>query len=102
MSQAVFWRIQLEEHVPGAAAGLKAWIAESAPNNAAWLRVQFIWGVFSENGSALNIAQLRSDSLNWLEHAAVQETQTTSLIIESASNGPDEVGQPTGSVITGN
>jgi ferric-dicitrate binding protein FerR (iron transport regulator) len=63
LSEAVFWRIQLEEYGQEALAGLRAWVAESAENRAAWLRVQCIWAFFGTNSLEPEIVKLRQISL---------------------------------------
>jgi ferric-dicitrate binding protein FerR (iron transport regulator) len=59
LSEAVSWRIQLEEHGREVLAGWQAWIAESAHNRAAWLRVQRIWSFFGKSSLEPEIMKLR-------------------------------------------
>ncbi len=67
LSEAIFWRIQLEEFGQEALAGLQAWIAGSANNRATWLRVQCIWSFFDKNSLEPEMMKLRRGSLDRLQ-----------------------------------
>ncbi len=67
LSEAIFWRIQLEEYGQDALAGLQAWIAGSADNRATWFRVQCIWSFFGTHSLEPEIMKLRQGSRDRLQ-----------------------------------
>ncbi len=73
LSEAIFWRIQLEEFGQEALAGLQAWIAGSANNRATWLRVQYIWSFFGKNSLEPEIVELRQGSLERLRRMSPRQ-----------------------------
>jgi ferric-dicitrate binding protein FerR (iron transport regulator) len=76
LSEAIFWRIQLEEHGREVLAGWQAWIAESADNHATWLRVQRIWSCFGKSSLEPEIMKLRQGSLDRLQRMPSLEIQS--------------------------